>query len=256
MGAGSPQALAGKPHRMDNSSRGCYFITGADGVIDSYNPDLPPRPFLVFLGSYRGYDGGYNYLPAPNVSNPLTTGRIDIRGLTPLYSSDSDSICSPFSAGTTGVVQTSSSPAACNGNPSYAWAVGPDGVRNGDAPLHGLGGIRVCLLPRETEKPGKLSPPTGRRLLEHETHFVKILGVLLHPAHGRPGGRHRKRAPEFDLLALVRPDVRIDAEPGFAYVGGHPKMDPGCGRKTVGKGAHVNPSRMSPFFPCRRGRHI
>ena len=105
------------------ASGGYVFITGADGVIDPYNPDLPPRPFLVFLGSYRGYDGGYNYLPLPNISNPLTTGRIDIRGLTPLNSADSDSICSPFSAGTTGLVQTSSSPAACNGNPSYAWAL-------------------------------------------------------------------------------------------------------------------------------------
>jgi hypothetical protein len=98
---------------------GKLFVTGADGVINSYNPTTA---FQEFLGGAGGWDGGYNLTPIANLQTSLTVGVVDVRGLTPSYVGDTDSLCGPLATGTIGLTTptTGSSPCA---DGAYGWTL-------------------------------------------------------------------------------------------------------------------------------------
>ncbi len=98
---------------------GRLFVTGADGVLPSYNPTTA---FHEFLGGTAGWDGGYNLTPIANVETSLTLGVVDVRGLTPAYISDTDSLCGPLASGTIGLTSPTTGTSPCAGG-AYGWTL-------------------------------------------------------------------------------------------------------------------------------------
>jgi hypothetical protein len=98
---------------------GHLFVTGADGVITSYNPTTA---FQQFLGGTAGWDGGYNLTPIANVQTSLTVGVVNIRGLTPSYVGDTDSLCGPLASGTIGLTVPTTGTSPCAGG-AYGWTL-------------------------------------------------------------------------------------------------------------------------------------
>lgn len=101
------------------SGGGRLFVTGADGVIASYNPTTA---FQEFLGGTAGWDGGYNLTPIANVQSSVTVGVVDIRGMTPPYIGDTDSLCGPLAAGTVGLSSPTTGSSPCAGG-AYGWTL-------------------------------------------------------------------------------------------------------------------------------------
>jgi hypothetical protein len=98
---------------------GRLFVTGADGVIPSYNPTTA---FQEFLGGTAGWDGGYDLAPIANLETSLTVGAVDVRGLTPPYISDTDSLCGPLANGTIGLTSPTTGSSPCSGG-AYGWTL-------------------------------------------------------------------------------------------------------------------------------------
>ncbi|HSO23876.1 MAG TPA: hypothetical protein VLT81_13270 [Chondromyces sp.] len=98
---------------------GRLFVTGADGVIPSYNPTTA---FQEFLGGTAGWDGGYDLAPIANLETSLTVGAVDVRGLTPSYVSDTDSLCGPLANGTIGLTSPTTGSSPCVGG-AYGWTL-------------------------------------------------------------------------------------------------------------------------------------
>jgi hypothetical protein len=97
---------------------GRLFVTGADGVIASYNPD---SSFHDFLGVDSGWDGGYQMTAIADVANSITRGVIDIRGVVPPDPGDSDSVCGPLAPGVVGLASPTSGSNPCPGGEAYTW---------------------------------------------------------------------------------------------------------------------------------------
>ncbi len=97
---------------------GRLFVTGADGVISSYNPTTA---FQEFLGASDGWDGGYQMTPIAGISNSVTDVWIDIRGVVPPDPGDSDSVCGPLVAGTVGLASPTTGSIPCPGGEAYTW---------------------------------------------------------------------------------------------------------------------------------------
>jgi hypothetical protein len=89
---------------------GRLFVTGYDTII---SPDDPVLQAL--LGGSGANDVGDSSGPVLNVANSLTTGLVDIRGITPTggYSSDMDSL-SGLGLDTVCVVADTSNPGSCH----------------------------------------------------------------------------------------------------------------------------------------------
>lgn len=79
---------------------------------------------VSLLGGAGGTDQGTGLSTVANVVNSMTTGLFDIRGQQPSNISDMDSLCSPLSSGTVGLVTARNTSCATNHQePGYAWSL-------------------------------------------------------------------------------------------------------------------------------------
>jgi hypothetical protein len=100
------------------ASGGFALITAPD-AIRAQSTDM-----VQFLGGSSARDENLNFSPVADIANSLTTGLVDIRGLTPPDVSDQDTLCGPLVPGTVGLVTGTSMPdSTCPNDEGYAWTL-------------------------------------------------------------------------------------------------------------------------------------